>query len=226
MSTKDKCEMQYYYPTKELKEKYKINCSDKFFVNKENLKEFNNEDFLKFINEKYGDSVFNGDSPFTFKDDYINLTNEEICKTDEYSLKPQQKFMGQLINPATNQNSTLVFHGLGSGKTCTSLVIGEAFKSKTKTKLLYVVPKPLINQLKDEILGELKTYTDDEKEPQIWSCTSQCEINGKRDFYSNINDRLILKYYEEYYVSKVNELNLLDLEIQRLISEKLNEDLI
>jgi superfamily II DNA or RNA helicase len=206
MSKKDDCVMQYYYPTEELKKKYKINCSDKFFVNKENLKEFNNEDFLKFVNEKYGDSVFNGDSPFTFKDDYIDLTNEEICKTDEYTLKPQQKFMGQFINPATNQNSTLVFHGLGSGKTCTSLVIGEAFKTTSRTKLLYVVPKPLINQLKDEILGELKTYTDDTKEPEIWSCTSQCEINGKRDFYTNVNDRLILKFYEENYKEKLNKL--------------------
>ena len=206
MSKKDNCVMQYYYPTEELKKKYKINCSDKFFVNKENLKEFNNEDFLKFVNEKYGDSVFNGDSPFTFKDNYIDLTNEEICKTDEYTLKPQQKFMGQFINPATNQNSTLVFHGLGSGKTCTSLVIGEAFKTTSKTKLLYVVPKPLINQLKDEILGELKTYTDDTKEPEIWSCTSQCEINGKRDFYTNVNDRLILKFYEENYKEKLNKL--------------------
>jgi hypothetical protein len=225
MSSKDNCVMQYHYPTKELKEKYKINCSDKFFIDKDNLKVFNNEDFLKFINDKYGNSVFNGDSPFTFKDDYINLTNEEICKTEEYSLKPQQKFMGQFINPATNINSTLVFHGLGSGKTCTSLVIGEAFKSTSKTKLLYVVPKPLINQLKDEILGELKTYMDDEKNPEIWSCTSQCEINGKQDFYSNVNDRLILKYYEEDYANKVNQLNLLDLEIQRLVNANETDDL-
>ncbi len=115
MSSSDKCTMQYYYPTEELKKKYKINCSDKFFLDIDNTQMFNNEAFLKFVEERYGDSVFNGDSPFTFKDDYINLTNEEICKTTEYSLKPQQKFMGQFINPATNFNNSLVFHGLGSG---------------------------------------------------------------------------------------------------------------
>ena len=199
----DNCKMQYYYPSEELKKKYNINCSDKFFLDIENTKMFNNEAFLKFVEEHYGNSVFSGDSPFTFKDDYIDQTNEEICKTVEYSLKPQQKFMGQFINPATNFNNTLVFHGLGSGKTCTSLVIGEAFKTTSRTKLLYVVPAPLVDQYRDEILGELKTYSDEEieagKEPEIWSCTSQCVINGKRDFYTNVRDRLILQFLEDDY---------------------------
>ena len=199
------CTMQYYYPSEELVNKYKINCNDKFFLDIENYKMFKNEDFLKFINKNYGDEAFQGDSPFTFKDDYINLSNEEICQVEEYSLKPQQKFLGQFINPSTNFNNTLVFHGLGSGKTCTSIVIGEAFK-KTKParqKLLYVVPAPLVAQYRDEILGELRLRTEEEikegKEPEIWSCTSQCLIDGKRDFYTNVNDRMILKYYEEDY---------------------------
>jgi hypothetical protein len=230
MSLSDKCTMQYYYPTEELKKKYKINCSDKFFLDIDNTQMFNNEAFLKFVEERYGDSVFNGDSPFTFKDDYINLTNEEICKTTEYSLKPQQKFMGQFINPATNFNNSLVFHGLGSGKTCTSLVIGEAFKTTSKTKLLYVVPAPLIDQYRDEILGELKRYSDSElesgKDPEIWSCTSQCEINGKQDFYCNVNDRIILEYLQEDYNKKIKELNNLSDEINKLLKLKNKEETI
>ena len=74
MSTGNNCTLQYYYPTEELRKKYKINCSDKFFLDYDNFKMFNNEAFLKFVEEKYGDSVFQGDSPFTFKDDYINLS--------------------------------------------------------------------------------------------------------------------------------------------------------
>lgn len=221
MSSSDKCTMQYYYPSEELKKKYKIDCSNKFFLDIENVKMFNNEAFLKFVQDNYGDSVFNGDSPFTFKNDYINQTNEDICKINEYSLKPQQKFMGQFINPTTNFNNTLVYHGLGSGKTCTSLVIGEAFKTKSRTKLLYVVPAPLVDQYRDEILGELKTYSDremeDGREPEIWSCTSQCEINGKRDYYTNVNDRLILQYLEDDYINKKKQLNDLSLDINNLL---------
>ena len=230
MSSKDICSMQYYYPSEELTEKYKIDCSDKIFVDIENFKMFNNNNFLKFVNDRYGDSAFSGDSPFTFKDDYINLTNEDICKTVDYSLKPQQKFMGQFINPSTNFKNSLVFHGLGSGKTCTSIVIGEAFKTKSSTKLLYVVPAPLVDQVRDEILGELRTVTEQQiaegKEPEIWSCTSQCVINGKRDFYTNVRDRLILQFLEDDYSQKMKQLNDLSLEINRLLKLKQKEDTI
>lgn len=225
----DNCTMQYYYPSKYTSVKYKINCSDKFFLDIDNVKMFNNESFLKFVNDKYGNSVFNGDSPFTFKDDYINLTNKDICETTEFSLKPQQKFMGQFINPSTNINNSLVFHGLGSGKTCTSLVIGEAFKTKSKQKLLYVVPAPLVDQVRDEIIGELKTYDETEmengKNPEIWSCTSQCVIDGKQDFYTNVNDRLILKFLEEDYTKKKNELNDLSLKINMLLKTKQKDEI-
>jgi hypothetical protein len=225
----DKCTLQYYYPTDELRKKYKINCTDKFFLDHDNIEMFNNETFLKFVEDKYGDSVFQGDSPFTFKDDYLNLTNEEICNTDEYSLKPQQKFVGQFINPTTNFNNTLVFHGLGSGKTCTSIVIGEAFKTTTKTRLLYVVPAQLVQQYRDEIIGELKNYTQKEieagKTPEIWSCTSQCEIKGKRDFYTNVNDRIVLKSFEEDYniKKKEHEDKILEIENSLLIGKTLEE---
>ena len=222
------CSMQYYYPSEELIKKYKINCTDKFFLDLENIKEFSNEKFLKFVNDKYGNDAFNGDSPFSFKDDYINLTNDEICKTVEYSLKPQQKFMGQFVNPATNINNSLVFHGLGSGKTCTSLVIGEAFKTTTKQKLLYVVPAPLVDQVRDEIIGELKMYSEEEmnqgKEPEIWSCTAQCVINGKQDFYTNVNDRLILEFLEQDYNKKRKSLNDLSEEINTLLKEKRRDE--
>ena len=53
--SKDNCSMQYYYSTPELVAKYKINCSDNFFLDIDNVKMFNNQAFLKFVNEKYGD---------------------------------------------------------------------------------------------------------------------------------------------------------------------------
>ena len=212
MSVNDSCSMQYYYPTEELKEKNKIKCEDKNFPDFEDSKNFNNGKFLKFIDDKYGNVVFKGESPFTFTDDYIDLKNENICKVEEYSLKPQQKFMGQFINPATNFNNTLIFHGLGSGKTCTSLVIGEAFKTTKSTPLLYVVPAALVDQYKEEIIGELKLYTEEQlaqgKVPEIWSCTSQCIIEGKQkgDLYVDREQSLILKNFEDTLKQKENEL--------------------
>ena len=176
--------LQYIYPSSELAKKYNIKCSDKSFLNYDNLEYFNNEDFLRYISNNYSNNVFENDSPFTFDENYINKSNDELCNPVEFSLKPQQKFLGQIINPNTNIQSSLVFHGLGSGKTCTSLVVGEAFKN-TKTKhLLYVVPAPLVNQYYEEIIGEIK-------QNKIMSCTSQCVIKDNDEYYKvldNINE--------------------------------------
>ena len=219
----DKCTMQYYYPNEELREKYNIKCGDKYFVDIDNFKEFNNEDFLKFVSDKYGENAFVEDSPFSFDKEYINLTNDDICNTKEYSLKPQQKFMGQFINPVTNFNNTLVFHGLGSGKTCTSLVIGEAFKTTAKTKLLYVTPAALVDSFRDEILGELRNNSEQDrkmgKKPEIWACTSQCVISGKQDFYTNVNDKKIIEKLEKDNDGKIKKLTILENEINNLTTQ-------
>jgi len=210
--------LQYNYPNEILAKKYNIKCSKKFFNDYSNLKHFNNEDFLKFIKDNYSDSIFDGDSPFTFSQNYIKESNKEICDAKEYSLKPQQKFMGQIINPNTNIKSTLVFHGLGSGKTCTSLVIGEAFKEKSPKKLLYVVPAPLVDQYYEEIIGELRN-------DEIWSCTSQCVIKGSRDFYTNVNEKLMLDFLESDYNNKKKELNNLSEIISKILKNKENADI-
>ena len=217
------CALQYFYKSKELREKYKIDCNEKIFENFDNLEYFNNEDFLKFIIDKYGPEAFNGDSPFTFSQNYINLDNKELCDPDEYSLKPQQKFVGQYINPSTNFNSTLVFHGLGSGKTCTSIVIGEAFKvisQKQKVHLLYVVPAPLVEQYYNEIIGELKKKGE---ESEIWSCTSQCVIRTDSemgDYYSNVNDKFILEAKENKYLESKKLLNEINEKIRKAYIKK------
>ena len=210
------CSMQYNYNTEEIADKYKIDCNNKTFTNFENFEKFNNDDLLNFVNEKYGNGAFSDGSPFIFKDDYIDESNEDICNPTEYSLKPQQKFVGQFINPSTNFKNSLVFHGLGSGKTCTSLVVGEAFKNKTSTKLLYVVPAPLVDQYYDEIIGELKKGPKETDKYEIWSCTSQCVINDKRDFYTNVNKLSGLKNLENVYSTQKKELELLSSRINKL----------
>ena len=138
--------LQYYYENPDDAKKYKINCEDKVFPNLNDIEKFNNNDLLDFVKNKYSSEAFTEDSPFEFKNNYIDLSSNEICKTTDMSLAPQQKFMGQLMGPTSNFNNVLIFHGLGSGKSCTSIVIGEALKNATKQRLLYVVPAPLVDQ--------------------------------------------------------------------------------
>ena len=190
--------LQYYYENEDDAKKYKVNCEDKVFTNLNDIEKFNNKDLLDFVKNKYsGDAFPPGDSPFEFKNDYIELSNNEICKSIDMSLAPQQKFMGQLMGPSSNFNNVLIFHGLGSGKSCTSIVIGEALKNATNKRLLYVVPAPLVDQYFEEISGEIRNG-------KFFSCPSFCLIknegNLERDFYvSDIQQGILtgnIKNYE------------------------------
>ena len=202
--------LQYYYENPEDAEKYKINCEGKVFPPLKDVDTFTNNNLLNFINSQYSASAFPDNSPFEFRPGYINLTNAEICKSVEMSLAPQQKFMGQLMGPSTNFNNILVFHGLGSGKSCTSIVIGEALKNATNQRLLYAVPAPLIEQYYEEITGEIRNG-------KFFSCPSFCLIlkdgNLERDFYVSQPKNALLQGKMRNLDSEMNKLFEIEKEI-------------
>jgi len=196
--------LQYYYENPEDAEKYAISCDNKTFENLDDVEKFNNRDLLEFIQREYSSEAFPENSPFEFKDDYIQLSNNEICKAVEMSLAPQQKFMGQIMGPSSNFNNMLIFHGLGSGKSCTSIVVGEALKNASNQRLLFVVPAPLVDQYYEEIAGEIRNG-------KFFSCPSFCLVrNGgkvERDFYVSQAQNSILIARLRQYETEQNNLN-------------------
>lgn len=195
--------LQYYYENPEDSDKYKINCEGKTFDNLENVELFNNKDLLEFVNEKYSEEAFPENSPFEFKDDYISFTNDQICKTTEMSLGPQQKFMGQVMGTSSNFNNMLIFHGLGSGKSCTSIVIAEALKNASNQRVLFAVPAALVDQYYEEISGEIRNG-------KFFSCPSFCLVrnggNLERDFYVSQTQNALLLSKMRQYVSEQDRL--------------------
>ena len=181
--------LQYYYEKPEDAQKYNIECKNKKYNNLESIELFNNKELLEFIDSEYSSEAFPDDSPFEFSENYVNLTNDEICKTSDMSLAPQQKFMGQLMGPNSNFNNILIYHGLGSGKSCTSIVIGEALKNSSNQRMLYAVPAPLVDQYYEEITGEIRNG-------KFFSCPSFCLVKKdgeyERDFYISQNQNSIL----------------------------------
>ena len=78
--------------------------------------------------------------PFSSKFESMDL----ICnKKIKYELLPQQKFLPEYLFNNQNINGLLVFHQIGSGKTCTAINICEKFKHILK--IIVVTPKSLIN---------------------------------------------------------------------------------
>ena len=85
----------------------------------------NREIFINFIN-----SIFTPYKEELKKTD--KSTCETISDTDNLSLMTHQKIVRDYINLYTPYRGLLLYHGLGSGKTCTSIAIAEGMKDHKK----------------------------------------------------------------------------------------------
>jgi hypothetical protein len=98
-------------------EEYKLWNSD---VNSDNYKELypnlNDKSFNRKIAEKqeFDDTKYNG----TLAD--INEESNRLCSAD-FELAPHQQFVKNFLSYNTPYNSLLLYHGLGSGKTCSAI---------------------------------------------------------------------------------------------------------
>jgi len=79
------------------------------------------------------------------------------------SEQSHQKILSTLMSPFTNIRRLLVWHGIGSGKTCAAVSIAEAFKEQVwryNTKIHVLVPGPdLIENWYNEIINSCKKGT-------------------------------------------------------------------
>ena len=70
----------------------------------------------------------------------------DILKTAEYELLPQQAFVRNFLSFQTPYNSLLLFHGLGSGKTCSAIGVCEEMRDYLKqmgiNKRIIIVASP------------------------------------------------------------------------------------
>jgi len=81
-----------------------------------------------------------------FKDyNDIKEYRDKICGSNISSTRPHQAMLANFINPNTPYRGILLFHGLGTGKTCVAISIAENFKEQVKkygTKIYVLVPGP------------------------------------------------------------------------------------
>ena len=84
-----------------------------------------------------------------------------ILKTAEYELLPQQAFVRNFLSFQTPYNSLLLFHGLGSGKTCSAIGVCEEMRDYLKqmgiTKRMIIVASPNVqDNFKLQLFDERK----------------------------------------------------------------------
>jgi hypothetical protein len=104
----------------------------------------NREIFVNFVNglfDPYKEELL---------DESKGISCEDIGKdTGEVSLLTHQKIVRDYINLYTPYRGLLLYHGLGSGKTCTSIAIAEGMKSSRK--IIIMTPASLKRNYMEEI---------------------------------------------------------------------------
>ena len=102
-------------------------------------------------------------------------------RSEEFSLMTHQKIVRDYLSLYTPYRGLLLYHGLGSGKTCSSIAIAEGLKS-TK-KIIIMTPA----SLKTNYLEELKKCGDSlYRKTQYWEFISSIENQEIVDSLSSV----------------------------------------
>jgi hypothetical protein len=81
---------------------------------------------------------------------YTYDSSEKSCDSSLFMLQPHQEFVKRYISPHTHYNGLLMFHGLGSGKTCSAIGICEEtrkiLKYNKQFKKIMIVASPNVQK--------------------------------------------------------------------------------
>lgn len=213
--------MKYYYNNDNDFNRLNLECIKRPWLgNFNDVSSYSAHDMDRYVNNNFVNQFKNTglQSPFQFSENYHDKSMEDLCNTDSFELNPSQKFLGMFINDHTDFTGVLVNHGLGSGKTTTSIIIGEAMKSngfvngslvklpgRSPFKVFIVAPKNVQEQYLQEITGNIRNG-------KIRSAPAACVISwggekGDRQFY-------VGRQYPDgtYHYGKLQELERLEAE--------------
>jgi superfamily II DNA or RNA helicase len=139
---------------------------------------------------------------------------KEFCQPPKFKLQPQQNFLPEfLYDNKKKVNGLLIYHRIGSGKTCTAISIAEKFKKEYN--IMVVLPAALIGNFKDELLSSCpgeNIYIKDNEDPD--SETVATRINK---YYSIYSYHKFVDLVQENKIKLKNTLLFID-EIQNMIS--------
>lgn len=155
------------------------------------------------------------------KNNQDNISCDDKTNTD-FDLLTHQKIVRDYLNLYTPYRGLLLYHGLGSGKTCSSIALAEGMKSD---KTIFVLTPA---SLKMNFFSEMKKCGDElYKKNQFWEFIS---IEGKPDYVSILSKALsipvdyIKKHKGAWLVNIKKEPNftLLSTQEQKNIDDQIN----
>lgn len=116
------------------------------------------------------------------------------CDTpSQFKLTPNQKVVKGFLSPHTPYNSILLFHGTGTGKTCSAISIAEQFNNIFPKKHLVLVSGNLKDNFRKEIFDASKIASRPDGGldlDNIPACTGNKYVRGIPDRYRISKDTL------------------------------------
>lgn len=131
-------------------------------------------------------------------------TLSKIFRRDgDFRLLPQQRFLRNYISEATPYNGILVYHSVGSGKTCAAISIAERFRNRVDDngkRILIVVGR----NIRDEFLKTIFNFDKDATKTstrQVVQCTGRTYQLGQesRHMSEKQKRKAIEKTIKSYY---------------------------
>ena len=165
--------------------KSKITISDNELLNKLELEERNewseNENQLNFLYPSLTDPLFTkkisekkefNDTKYNGEIKDIKTESEKLCYS-QFELAPHQQFVKNFLSFETPYNSLLLFHGLGSGKTCSAIGVAEEMRDYLKQigidKRIIIVASP---NVQDNFKLQLFDPSKLKLEAGVWNINS------------------------------------------------------
>jgi superfamily II DNA or RNA helicase len=174
-------------------------------------------------NSNIQEEIYKKYKKYKFKPSINKKTLKEICKPpNQFSHQNPQKFLAEFMSPKTKNKAILVFHQIGSGKTCTAINIAEQWKNKRK--IWIILPASLIGNFYDELRSPcaFDNYMTSNERNKI-NNDNKTEIIEKTNerinkVYTILSYNKFISMIEENKVKLTNSLIIID-EIQNMISE-------
>lgn len=135
------------------------------------------------------------------KEDYENIVeiSDKLCQVREFELEPHQMFVRNFLSFQTPYNSLLLYHGLGTGKTCSAIGVCEEMRTYLNqmgiNKRIIIVASPAVQE-------NFKLQLFDESKLKL--------INGEWNIYGCTGNKLI---------KEINPMNMKGLERTKIVKQ-------
>jgi len=109
--------------------------------------DYRDEEFNKKI---YSKKEFNRNKSILDISDYDKVSNNQ-CSQNTFSLTSNQRFIKGFLSPETPYNGLLLFHSVGTGKSCSAISIAEQYHEIYQKKVLVILSSTLVENFRKQI---------------------------------------------------------------------------